>query len=127
MSRHMLVLIAFCVILAACGHNEFSDLLTEPAVVDRLLYTPARHTTGVGVGVGSKGAIPVVTVSNEPAFYGVLFRCQHGNFIVRSKRLWTALREGAAVRVSYRERVWVGRHGERTPNGFRFENAEVVP
>ena len=91
--------------------TEYSEVLTEPATVIDLVYTPSRHGSGVGptFGITGEGDISVgiaITSVNIPERYAVVFRCKHGKFIIQSakaKELWQRLKLNQEVTVSYKE------------------------
>lgn len=90
-----------------------SDTLHEDAEVVDLVYTPSRHSSDLvpTVSMDMDGDLEtrLVTVDVRiPEKYAVVFRCQHGKFIVEGtdqehKRLWERFREGDNVDVSYKE------------------------
>lgn len=92
---------------------EQSDVKTESAIVADLVYTPKNHATSI-IPVPSLDADGDITMSSMevdvdiPEKYAVVFKCQHGKFIiendqVRTKSLYEKLRIGQEVTVSYRE------------------------
>jgi hypothetical protein len=63
-----------------------------------------------------------------PSKYAVIFRCQHGKFIVegtddRHKDLWQRMKKGEQVTVSYYEVYTVDRHGNRALKRLKFGDA----
>lgn len=116
----LFLMVLLTLILTACGPRkktevEFSPVLEEDAVVVDLVYTPSQHGSGVGVGpsidmTGEGGlGIAIVPVSVDiPEKYAIVFKCQHGKFIIECntperKALWQKLDEGQKVRVQYKE------------------------
>ena len=89
--------------------TELSDVLHEDALVVETVYTHSRHDSGSSVGMDLDLNISFHTTSiNIPEKYAVVFKCQHGKFIVEGtdaehKRLWEKLVEGQKVDVTYRE------------------------
>jgi hypothetical protein len=93
--------------------TEYSDVLHEDAKVVDVAYTPSRHGSGAGpsFGMTSGGDVAMglsVTSVSIPKKYAVVFKCQHGKFIVEGedeehKKLWERLQEGEDVDVTYRE------------------------
>lgn len=93
--------------------TEYSKVLHEDAKVVDVVYTPSRHGGGIGpsFGMTSGGDAAVglaVTSVNIPEKYAVVFKCQHGKFIVEGedkehKNLWGRLQEGQEVDVTYKE------------------------
>ena len=90
---------------------EYSEVLTEPATVVDLVYTPSLHGGGVGPTFGMSGSGDAtlglaITSVNVPERYAVVFLCQHGKFIIQSakaKELWQRLKLNQEVTVSYKE------------------------
>jgi len=107
---------------------EFSDTLTEQAVVADVVYTPSRHGSGSGTGFDTHGDLSFTDMKIDiPEKYAVVFKCQHGKFIVTGKELWDHLAEGDSVRVFYREEYkMIKRDGdtERHLVGYDFLNVE---
>lgn len=90
-----------------------SEVLHEDAEVVDVVYTPSRHgsNTELVPTFDFEGnvnfALTTVTVS-IPEKYAVVFRCQHGKFIVEGtdqqhKKLWSRFTGGEKVDVSYKE------------------------
>ena len=86
--------------------TEFSDIMTEPAEVIEVVFTPStRHTTD---SVDNHLNPQVVDI---PEKYSVVFKCEHGVFIVNTNDVlfselivrFKSLRAGDKVRVLYRE------------------------
>lgn len=114
-----LLVVVGLLLLAGCEYtkNEYSSLLTEDAEVVDLVYTPLRHGRGSGIGpsINMNGHLGISFVSvrvDVPETYAIVFRCEHGKFIVQSnkhwgpqkvKQLWGELRDGQKVVVIYRE------------------------
>lgn len=92
---------------------EYSKILHEEAVVSDVVYTPSRHGSGSGIGptMGFDGNIGIAITHvdvNIPEKYAVIFKCQHGKFIIqgtsqRYKNLWEKLERDQNVIVEYRE------------------------
>lgn len=116
----LLVLALFIFTNSACGPYKKteiarSDILEEDAMVVDLVYTPSQHGSGVGAGpsidmTGEGGlGIAIVSVSVDiPEKYAIVFKCQHGKFIIECntpgrKELWQKLDEGQKVKVKYKE------------------------
>ncbi len=113
MKSNLVLLLPLVALLGGCKREvvEYSEVLTEPATVVDLVYTPSRHGSGVGPSfdlTGDGGIGFAVTDVSIPERYAVIFRCAHGKFIVQNdqnlvRRLWNELTEGQRVTVSYRE------------------------
>ncbi len=109
---------ALLTIALLTGCTDWGPVVTEPAEVDSLAFVPEGH--GTGTGFSSSGNV-AVTFVDVPARYAVVFRCQHGKFVVqgadeRHKNLWQRLREHDPVTVYFRQEVG--------GTGLDFVNAE---
>lgn len=112
-----------------CRQIEFGPELTEPATVVDTCYVPAGHGSGMGIGNSSNGdAVATVTSVDIPARYAIVFRCQHGKFVIEDERaeaLYRLIDRGDEVVVRYVEKFEVvGK--ERRIIGLRFLGAERV-
>ena len=114
--KGFLILIVLFSVFSACGpynrtYNEPSQVLEEDALVVDLAYTPSRHGDGSGVGITTSGDVAIVSTSVDiPEKYAIVFKCQHGKFIIECntperKKLWMDLDEGQKVKVLYKE-MW---------------------
>ncbi len=89
--------------------TELSSILHEPATISETVYSPSIHGSGVGPTIDFNGNVGIaITSVNIPEKYAVVFKCQHGKFIIEGsnkkyKDLWERLNEGDSVRVNYRE------------------------
>ena len=103
--------------------TEASEILHEDANVVARIHTPSTHTPSLSpsvmklddnFGIGMDGDMGmsmgdmVVSSSEVPERYGVVFRCQHGSFTsegsdTRHKDLYDRLHEGEEVDVTYKE------------------------
>jgi len=94
-------------------HIEYSNVLQEDAEVVDVVYSPSRHGSGAGPSFGmDMDGNPTmglaVTSVSIPEKYAVVFKCQHGKFIVEGtdnehKDLWERMVEGQDVDVTYKE------------------------
>ncbi len=123
--RRVIIVLSICAMalfLTGCREvkEEFSDTLHEDAVVSDAVYTPSRHDTQldytatdvgpVGIGYGGDigirvgGGLQINTVE-VPEKFAVVFKCQHGQFIVTKKNVYDNLKDhiGETVDVAYRE------------------------
>lgn len=126
MSKYFMMLSVVGLLFTACGPRKErveSELLKEQAVVVTTIFTPSRHEVGVGFtafGDGGLGAPGVdwngnvgigigegvqISQSTIPEKFGVVFRCQHGEFVNERKTMYERFRNlaGAKVEISYRE------------------------
>jgi hypothetical protein len=135
----LLLIVPF--IFMGCKHHEimYSKVLEEPAVVYDTVYFSGSHGSGIGVGpvVGGEGGIgiSVVSVDIEP-MWSIIFKCQHGKFVVegsseRYKALYEALERNDKVTVIYREKLDVLKDGkdilEQHLIGYDFLGVKEVP
>lgn len=104
--------VLLCILFLGCEEEEISPILTEPATVLEVIYSPAQHGSGVGptldiTGSGGIG-IAITSVSVKEKF-AIVFQCPHGKFIIeggkkhKAKELWGRLKNGQEVTVSYQE------------------------
>jgi hypothetical protein len=131
-----LIICGILVTLVGCGDDirtENSEVMKETAIVLELICTPATRKeviepsfvgsgmigfgpSGVGLRVGS--GVQISSVGN-PAEYAVVFRCQHGEFIVQRKDTYDKFKDcrGDTVEVSYQEvyRVTYGQKDHKSP------------
>lgn len=133
----LLVIVGLALLVAGCRYTkkEYSSVLTEDAEVVDLVYTPSRHGSGSGAGpsINMSGDVGISFVSvsvDIPEVYAIIFKCDHGKFIVQSnkheesqkikslrenlkdghhkesqkiKSLWENLKDGQKVSITYRE------------------------
>ena len=100
-------------LLTGCKETktELSDILHEDAVVSETVYSPSRHGSDISPTydlTGDGGVGFAITSVSIPEKYAVVFKCQHGKFIVEGtdkahRDLWQRLEEGKKVDVSYKE------------------------
>lgn len=97
--------------IAGCQRivTEYSEKKTEPAVVEDVIFTPSLHGSGVGPTFTGEGDVGITFTSvNIPEKYAVVFRCQHGKFVIQGtgekyKKLWEHLVRNQEVTVHYKE------------------------
>ena len=94
--------------------KEYSDVLHEDGKVADVVYTPSRHGSGVSPQIndllsddGPTFGIQVTNI-DIPEVYAVVFKCQHGKFIIegttkRYRDLWEKLSEDQEVDITFRE------------------------
>lgn len=93
--------------------TEMSEVLHEDGVIAETVYTPSRHGSASGMGPtidmdGNVGVAFTHTTINIPEKYAVVFKCQHGKFIIqgpdlRHKELWQRFMPGQEVDITYKE------------------------
>lgn len=118
---HILALLA----LAGCCDTSYGPEESERGLVIQTLYHP--DSTAHGTGISTRG--DMVSVSTyQPATYGLVFQCEHGQFAVsgtnrRYRALWEGLPQGTEVTIYYR-RVFEECGEGKVMKGFDFLNAE---
>lgn len=121
-------LIAVLFLVGCIPTREYSQPMTETAVVDDVIFAPRNHGSGAGFGMSMSGNIVMTTTSvTIPAKWAVVFRCQHGKFIIQGTRreheaLWKKMTRGQQVVVTYRE-VYEVSNGTRRLIDFDFLDA----
>jgi len=98
--------LALALVLSACEipKTEYSRVLSEPAEVTEVVYTPAQHGSAIGPTFSSSGSIGLaVTSVSTSEVHAVVFKCQHGKFIVKRKEVWEKTKPGMKGTVRYRE------------------------
>ncbi len=131
------IVIFFC---PGCDKYEAkeSKILTEPAEVVGTIYTPPQHGSGWSPGLTENLDLTLTytNINIEPV-YGVIFKCQHGQFVSqgsddRHKILWGRFQKGVKVEVSYKEiyeevRDWrTGKLKSRSLVKYDFLDATLV-
>ena len=117
-------------------HQEYGPVLHEPATVIETIYSPpaSHHRSGYVPTINHKGEMKLryrEWTDNTPAIYGVVFKCQHGQFVSqgsdqRHKDLWKRLPKYSQVDVSYREVFRVHHDGNREIIDLDFLDAVVT-
>lgn len=107
------IYLVVCLILISCNgphtRSTVSGVMTEPATVVDLVYTPSSHGDGISPSITMDGKLGIQFTSIDvKSKYAVIFECQHGKFIVennqdKAKELWGRLHKGQSVTVTYRE------------------------
>ena len=116
------MLCVFMILMIGCRdvRREFSDTLHEDAIVVETVHTPSRHQTGLGFtaiktgpfgmdfggdfGLRIGGGMQISSTTIQEKF-AVVFKCQHGKFIIHRKDVYEKLKDhtGETVVVAYRE------------------------
>lgn len=101
--------------LAGCQEEriEYSPVLHEEAKVVDAIYIPSKHGSGMSVSMNlDDGSIsPGITSIDIKEKYAVIFKCQHGKFIIEGtdepyKKLWEKMTAGEKVKISYKEKYY---------------------
>lgn len=115
-----------------CTKIETSEVLTEKAVVDQLIFSPSHHSSNIDTGFSTSGNIVFTTTSIDiPSKYGVIFKCRHGKFYVDRKELWENFSQGDCVNIEYLEIYEVtydsdGKEIKRSLKDYDFLDAKKV-
>lgn len=91
--------------------EEESGVIYEDAIVSETVYSPSRHGSDLAptIDITGEGGLGVAIVDVQiPEKYAIVFKCQHGKFIVegtdrKHKELWGRFNRGDSVTVSYKE------------------------
>jgi len=125
--------IALALIASLCCCDKYEQMVlhnVEPGEVVDTLFIPAGHGTGSGWGMSTSGSMVFTENSiRVPARYGVVFRCEHGQFASqgqdeRHKQLWEKLPKGSVVRIQY-DVIQHLRNGQLYKEEMDFIDAEV--
>lgn len=114
-----------------CSKTEYGVNLTEPAEVYDTCFVPKGHGSDVAVGYSTagKGEVIITPIDvNIPERYAVVFKCQHGKFVIdgeRGEACYKKLENGDHVTVTYCEKFEVTKN---TTNciGLHFIDATKV-
>jgi len=111
--------------LGGCAKTEYSAELTEPAEIMEVVYTPSQHGSGSGMGMTTNGTV-VMTVNNVniPEVFAVVFKCEHGKFIIKRRDIWDKAKIGMKVVVHYRE---VYRVTDKARTLVRYDFMDFTP
>lgn len=132
--RSRLKLTALFAILCLCGcgtPDEFSETMTEAGEVYDVAFIPAGHghDTAIGFNTGKDGGMTITPIDvNIPERYAIVFKCQHGKFVIdgkKAKGLYQKLDRGDKVTISYREVIRVV-DGKRSIVDLDFLDADKV-
>lgn len=120
-----------CVLLGIhLASPNYSEVMTEEAVVEQVPFAPAQNGTSVSTGLTSSNSVTTTVGSvTLDASYAVVFRCQHhGRFAVqggdeRHQKLWSSFKVGQRVRISYRQKLG----GGGKVLGYDFLDVQALP
>lgn len=105
-TTHLLLIIT-CIVVCGCTKRHYGPELTEPAEVFETAFVPRGHGTGAGIGISTSGNVSVVSSNIDiPERYAVVFKCQHGKFVIDGQRgedLYKRFQRGDKVLVRYCE------------------------
>lgn len=126
----ILACIVWLGVLGGCYKTEYGQELTERAEVDDTILAPSQHGSASGIAIDGKGRVgPTFSSVDIAEKYAVVFRCQHGKFIIegtddRHKDLWQRMKRGEQVIVRYREQYRVEKDGSKTLTKYDFLDAQ---
>lgn len=127
----VLVLVVIC----GCDFTQYVNgpALTEVGEVYDSCYVPSGHgsDTVVGYNTGKNGGITITPVTiNIPARYAIVFKCQHGKFVIDGERgevLYNKLSKGDTVNIIYCQELEVYRKAAITNIiGLHFLDAKII-
>lgn len=123
-------LIPLLLLTAGCPKDVLGPTQSEPAEVYDTCFVPSGHGQTSGAwGYGHDGGVYTppqdITI---PATYAVVFKCQHGKFVIdgpRGEVLYKKLEKGDSVIVTYCEELTVD-NGVTNHTGLHFIDANRV-
>lgn len=124
----LLFALAIAVICSGCTKHKNGPELQESAEIYETCFTPAGHgQTSGGMGMTYKGKMTYRFPQsiNIPAVYAVVFKCQHGKFVIDGKRgesLYSRFSKGDKVTVVYCDKIDV-KDGVEQAVGMHFIDA----
>lgn len=101
--------------LSGCAKTEYGKTLTESAEVYDTCFVPKGHgsDTAVGYTFAGKGGMTITPINVDiPERYAVVFKCQHGKFVIdgeRGEACYKKLEKGDHVTITYCEKFWVSK------------------
>jgi hypothetical protein len=125
----LIAVLSLMFILSGCDKYENGPELTEPAEIYDTCFVPAGHgETSGGVGINTKGhwAYNFPQGVEIPAAYAVVFKCQHGKFVIdgeRGEAIYKSFSKGDLVTVIYQEKLLVHDDGKKEVLGLHLLRA----
>lgn len=96
--------------LSACDNAKYetSEILHEEGIVYDSIFVPEGHGSDIEFNIDADGNFSIDTVSvHMPERYAVVFKCQHGKFIIantnKAKELYHRLSRNQKVDITYTE------------------------
>lgn len=119
------LLLVALLLLAGCDgeYTEYAygPVQTEPVTVEETTYIPSTTHSGGGMGIDTNGDVSFSTTTlRSPEDWVVVFRCQHGKFIVHDQAAWKLAVKDSTYTCRYRVKYKVGVRvldGKRTETG----------
>lgn len=116
-----LTMLLIAMLAVACEEKP-RTLLHEEAVVEQSTFVPGQPCGGSGIGLDTDGSLSVHSFDcSTEDVYAVVFRCQHGKFVVRhgdrARETWEHVHAGDHVTNAYYE---------DSPGKFQFVAASTA-
>lgn len=127
--KRRVLLIAALLCTACFNERHGGPIEYEAGTVAALSYTPPNHGSGIGYTFTGRGGGPTVVSVSTPEEWAVVFRCQHGSFVVdgpKAKELFGRFKQGDAVEIQYRV-IYETVKGQDVPVDMDFIDAKVTP
>lgn len=109
--------VAICWAFSGCTQRKYGPELTESAEIYDTCFVPKGHGSDVAIGMTTKGSMTVTPIDiNIPARFAVVFKCQHGKFVIdgqRGEALYERFSKGDKVTVKYCDVIEITKDGER--------------
>jgi len=123
--------VACSVLLCGCVERQNGPELTESGEVYDTCFVPKGHgsDTAIGYNMGEGGGMTITPIDvNIPARYAIVFKCQHGKFVIdgeRGESLYKQLSKGDKVNIRYCEVLEV-KDGHTNAVDLHFIAADIV-
>ena len=120
-----------CFLAMGCERMEYGPELIESAVIYDTCFVPSGHGSDMAVGynAGKGGGLTFTPIDIDiPARYAIVFKCQHGKFVIegdRAQEMYARLSKGDNVVVRYCEKIIVD-GSKRSVVGLHFIAADKV-
>lgn len=127
--KRRVLLIAVLAFTACLNERHGGPIEYEAGTIAALSYMPSNHGSGVGYAFTGRGGGPTFTSVDIPEKWAVVFRCQHGSFVVdgpKAKELFGRFKQGDAVEIQYRV-IYETVQGQDVPVDMDFIDAKVTP
>jgi len=96
-------IITLLVLLCGCTKRVEGPAKSEYGEIYDTCFVPKGHGSGTGWSYGKNGG-PVTTQVDIPERYAVVFKCEHGKFVIdddRAKSLYSRFSKGDKVKIIY--------------------------
>lgn len=120
-------------LIALAGCHDYQKFhgpeLKEQGEVYETCFVPKGHGSDVAVGFSTSGNTTWTPIDIKiPARYAIVFKCQHGKFIIdgdRAEQLYKKLSKGDTVTIRYSE-VFEVLDGVTNAVDLHFIDADVI-